>query len=59
MNYEDLDERLEAWVLGDLEDEDLTKEEVLELQERVQTAIAIKISKHAGSCTLPEHRTLQ
>jgi nicotinate-nucleotide pyrophosphorylase len=59
MNYADLNQRLEAWVLGDLEDEDLTKDEVLELQERVQAVIAIKINANVGSCTLPAHRTLQ
>jgi hypothetical protein len=53
------DERLQAWFKGELEDDELTDNEVLALEERVFDAVARKVLSTPGVHTFPEHGTLQ
>lgn len=53
------EERITAWMNGDLEDEDLTREDVRQLNERVMAAVARKILERQGVHSFPQHKTLQ
>lgn len=52
-------ERLAEWEAGDLDDDELTDEEILELERRVLAAIATKTLVREGVHTFPEHKTIQ
>lgn len=52
-------ERLEAWYNGDLEDDELTKADVRELERRVFKAIAKKMLEREDVHTFATHRTVQ
>lgn len=52
-------DRLEAWFAGELDDSDLTDDEVRWLDQAVLTAVAQKILAREGVHMFPEHRTLQ
>ncbi len=52
-------ERLEEWMNGDIDDDDLTKAEVIDLARRVNDAIVRKTLVRQGVHTFPDHRTLQ
>lgn len=51
--------RLEAWFCGELEDDDLTDEEIRELDVLVKDAVSRKILQREGVHTFPAHGTLQ
>lgn len=51
--------RLQAWYNGDLEDIELSWQDVRELEKRVFTAIAKKTLERDDVHTFAEHRTLQ
>lgn len=53
------EERITAWFNGDLEDEDLTREDVRQLDDRVMAAVARKILERQGVHTFPQHKTMQ
>lgn len=53
------EERIIAWFNGDLEDEDLTREDVRVLDERVMIAIARKTLERQGVHSFPQHKTIQ
>jgi hypothetical protein len=52
-------DRLEQWMLGELEDDELTEAEIKELETRVHAAVAKKILVRPNVHTFPEHKTLQ
>ena len=60
MNLDDeLNDRLEAWYNGDLEDDDLSDSEVKELERLVFAAVMETITARDGVHTFPAHRTVQ
>lgn len=52
-------ERLEAWYNGELDDEDLSKADIRELEKRVFKAIARKMLERDDVHTFATHRTVQ
>lgn len=53
------EERLEAWMAGEIEDDELTAAEVRDLQDRVNAAIVRKTLQREGAHTFPQHMTVQ
>ena len=53
------DTRLQSWFDGEISDDDLTEAEVLDLQERVFSAVTQKILERPGVHSFAEHKTLQ
>ena len=53
------DERIQAWFDGDIEDDELTQAEILDLHERVMEAVSRKVLARPDVHTFPEHRSLQ
>lgn len=52
-------ERLEAWYNGELEDDDLSKADIRELERRAFKAIAKKMLERDDVHTFATHRTVQ
>lgn len=59
MNDELRRTRLLAWMRGELEDDDLSMDEIRDLEQRTMKAIADKTLERPGVHVFPEHRTLQ
>ena len=54
-----MNERLEQWFNGELDDDELTDEEVSELQSLVYDAVTKKVLSRPGVHTFPTHKTIQ
>lgn len=52
-------ERVEAWFNGDIGDDELTSQEIRDLEILVNEAVTDKILARAGVHSFPEHKTLQ
>lgn len=55
----ELDDKLVAWFDGDLDDDDLTDQEIEDLRARVLNAVARKTLARDGVHIFPEHKTVQ
>lgn len=53
------EERLRSWLAGELDDDELTKKEIKQLEESVFNAVAKVMLAREGSMTFAEHRTIQ
>jgi hypothetical protein len=51
--------RLLAWLHGELDDDDLTRDDIRELEERTMMAIAKKTLERPDVHVFPDHKTLQ
>lgn len=56
---DEFDLRLDQWMAGELEDWELTDADLIELEQRVNGAIARKMLAVPGVHIFPEHPTLQ
>jgi hypothetical protein len=52
-------ERIQAWMDGDLDDDQLTEIEVAWLESEVSAAVSRIVLQRLESHTFPEHKTLQ
>jgi len=56
---DDFDIRLDQWMSGELEDWELTDQDLIELETRVNSAIVRKMLARPGVHIFPEHHTIQ
>lgn len=56
---DDFSTRIDQWFDGELDDDELTDNEIAELEERVNAAVVARVLCRPGVHTFPDHPTLQ